>query len=89
MSAFFNYLNSNFKESLEISKSEEEEPITIKLSDKINEIPPPDKLDQTKKPLIIFDDCINNINQEVMNSYYSRSRHNSCNCIYLHKVFFN
>ena len=66
----------------------DQDPITVKLSDKINEIPPPDKLDKSKKHLIIFDDCINNINQEVMNSYYSRSRH-SCNCIYLSQSFLN
>ena len=84
-------LCKKFKESLENQESSEEdneEHITVKLSDKINEIPPPDKLDKSKKHLIIFDDCINNINQEVMNSYYSRSRHNSCNCIYLSQSFF-
>ena len=80
-------LCKKYKESLEIENLEQD-PITVKLSDKINEIPPPDKLDKTKKHLIIFDDCINNINQEVMNSYYSRSRHNSCNCIYLSQSFF-
>ena len=64
-------------------------PISVQLSDNINNIPPPDKLDINKKHLIIFDDCINNMNQSVMNSYYSRSRHNSCNCIYLSQSYFD
>ena len=62
--------------------------ITIQLSNKVKEIPPPDKLDNTKKHLIIFDDCINTANQKTMSSYFSRGRHSNCNCIYLSQSYF-
>jgi hypothetical protein len=64
-------------------------PITVQLSNKINEIPHPDSLNKSKKNLLLLDDCVNNINQSVLSSYYSRGRHNSCNCIYLSQSYFD
>src|SRR5438093_1766068 len=65
------------------------EPITVQLSNKVNEIPLPEHLTKAKKNLIIFDDVINALNQKTMSEYYSRSRHNSCNCIYLSQSYFD
>src|SRR5829696_8027932 len=62
--------------------------IKVTLSSQLNDITHPDKLDKTKKNLIIFDDCVNNANQRVMSEYFSRGRHASCNCIYLSQNFF-
>jgi len=41
------------------------------------------------KHLIIFDDVINNKNQDVMKQYFTRGRHNNCNCIYLSQNYFD
>lgn len=62
---------------------------TITLSDKFEDIPLPESLDKTKKNLIIFDDCVTCRNQEVMSSYFTKSRHNNCNCIYLSQSFYD
>ena len=62
--------------------------ITVTLTDKINELIPPDNLDKNKKHLIIFDDCITNKNQKVLGSYFNKGRHNSCNSIYLSQIYF-
>ena len=40
--------------------------------DKIDQIMNPSELDKNKKNLIIFDDCVNIKNQNVMESYYTR-----------------
>ena len=63
--------------------------ITVTLTDKINELIPPDKLSKTKKHLIIFDDCITNANQNNLSTYFNKGRHNSCNSIYLSQSYFD
>jgi hypothetical protein len=63
--------------------------ITITLTDKINELIPPDKLSKLKKHLIIFDDCITTTNQLVLTEYFNKGRHNSCNSIYLSQSYFD
>ena len=63
--------------------------ITVTLTDKINELIPPDKLDKTKKHLIIFDECITNNNQRNLSAYFNKGRHNSCNSIYLSQSYFD
>ena len=63
--------------------------INISMYDKIDEIINPNDLDKSKKNLIIFDDCVTMKNQEVMSSYYTRGRHNNCNCIYLSQSWFD
>ena len=60
----------------------------ITMIDKIDQIMNPSELDKNKKNLIIFDDCVNMKNQNVMESYYTRGRHNNCNCIYLSQSWF-
>ena len=62
--------------------------IEIIMIDKIDQIMNPSDLNSNKKNLIIFDDCVNMKNQNVMESYYTRGRHNNCNCIYLSQSWF-
>jgi archaellum biogenesis ATPase FlaH len=63
--------------------------ITVTLTDKTNELIPPEQLVKNKKHLIIFDDCITQKNQQVIGSYFSKGRHNSCNSIYLSQSYFD
>ena len=56
--------------------------------DNSDKIMNPSDLTKSKKNLIIFDDCVNLKNQDVMGSYYTRGRHNNCNCIYLSQSWF-
>ena len=44
---------------------------------------------KTSKHLIIFDDVINNKNQNVMKQYFTRGRHNNCNCMYLSQNYYD
>jgi hypothetical protein len=62
--------------------------VEIMLTDKTNTIPAPQDLDKNKKNLIIFDDCVNEKNQDIMKMYYTRGRHSNCNCIYLSQSYF-
>ena len=62
--------------------------IEITFSNKFADILPPDKLNKTKKNLIIFDDCVSKKNQEIMESYFTRGRHNNCNVIYLSQSWY-
>ena len=41
------------------------------------------------KNLIIFDDCVEEGNQELQRSFYTTGRHNGCHCIYLSQTFFD
>ena len=62
--------------------------ISMTLSNKAEEIHPPDKLDKGKKNLIIFDDVVNEKNQKIMEMYFTRGRHNKANVIYLSQSYF-
>ena len=62
--------------------------ITCTLTDRTDILIPPEKLDKTKKNLIIFDDCVTAANQAILGSYFIKGRHNSCNTIYLSQSYF-
>ena len=62
--------------------------INVILSNKAEEIQPPDKLDKNKKNLIVFDDVVNEKNQYIMEMYFTRGRHNKCSVIYLSQNYF-
>lgn len=53
------------------------------LTDNISSIPPPQKLDLTKKNLVIFDDCLDVKNVHIMESYFTRGRHGNANVIFI------
>ena len=63
--------------------------ISVTMSNKYHEIIPCDKLDKNKKNLVVFDDCVNLKNQEIMESYFTRGRHNKCNAIYLAQNYYD
>ena len=63
--------------------------ITVTMSNKSQDIIPCDKLNKSKKNLIVFDDCVNLKNQDIMESYFTRGRHNKCNCIYLAQNYYD
>ena len=62
--------------------------VCCNLCDNMDDISSPQDLDKSKKNLIIFDDCVNDRNQTVMDSFYTRGRRSSCNCIYLSQSYF-
>ena len=62
--------------------------VTCRLTDRTDDLIPPDKLDRSKKNLIIFDDCVTAANQAILGSYFIKGRHNSCNTIYLSQSYF-
>ena len=61
--------------------------VEIILTTNIKDIPPPDTLDQTKRNLMVYDDCLEE-NQSLMKKYYTRGRHSNCNVIYLTQSYF-
>ena len=63
--------------------------ITVTMSNKNQDIIPCEKLNKSKKNLIVFDDCVNLKNQDIMESYFTRGRHNKCNCIYLSQNYYD
>ena len=62
--------------------------IKIMMFDKIEDIISPNDLEIREKNLIIFDDCMNNKNQEIIKKYFSKGRHSNVNCVYLSQSFF-
>jgi hypothetical protein len=80
-------ISAIMKKAKELSNCNSE--IAITLSDNVNEIIHPDDLDKSKKNLVIFDDCVSLISQTIFREYFSRSRHNNANVIYLTQSYFD
>ena len=55
----------------------------------MEEIIRPEDLPKDKKHLVIFDDAITLINQSTIESFFTRSRHNGANVIYLTQSYFS
>ena len=70
-------------------KHPEHSDITIKFFNNVNDVIPPEKLPKNKKNLIVFDDCINEKNQNIMEKYFTRGRHQNVNVIYLSQSWFD
>jgi hypothetical protein len=70
-------------------EGQRQQQITVTLTDRTDDLVPPDKLDKTKKNLIIFDDCVTSSNQNVLRSFFIKGRHNAANCIYLSQSYFD
>ena len=51
-------------------------------------VPDPSALDETKKNVLIFDDCMLE-NQAKTSTYFTRSRHNNCCVFYLSQSYFH
>jgi len=70
-------------------KNPETNNISIKYFHNVNEVISPEQLPKSKKNLIIFDDCINEKNQNIMEKYFTRGRHQNVNVIYLSQSWFD
>jgi hypothetical protein len=70
-------------------KNPEEGNISIKFFNNVNDVIPPENLPKNKKNLIVFDDCINEKNQNIMEKYFTRGRHQNVNVIYLSQSWFD
>jgi len=64
-------------------------PISIKIVDKLDQIPHPDDLTKSKKHLVVFDDVITLRNQGAIESYFVFGRHNNVSVIYLSQSYFD
>ena len=71
------------------NKEDNNNNITIKYFHNVNEVISPEQLPKSKKNLIIFDDCINEKNQNIMEKYFTRGRHQNVNVIYLSQSWFD
>jgi len=63
--------------------------ISVKFFQNVNDVISPEQLPKSKKNLIIFDDCINEKNQNIMEKYFTRGRHQNVNVIYLSQSWFD
>jgi len=62
--------------------------IEITLSSKSGDLIYCDALPKDRKNLIIFDDVVNEKNQNIQKSYFTRGRHNNCNVIYISQTYY-
>jgi hypothetical protein len=53
-----------------------------------DDIPDPSDIDKSLKTVVIFDDTMNNRNQDVQKSYFTRGRHSNCSVFYLAQSYF-
>lgn len=60
--------------------------IEVKLTDKIDDL----KILNSRNPktLVIFDDCVTNVDQQTQCEIFTKGRHNNCHCIYLSQSFY-
>ena len=63
--------------------------INVTLSNKSEDILSCDDMPKDKKNLVIFDDVVNNKNQSIQKSYFTRGRHNNTNIIYISQTYFD
>ena len=61
--------------------------VEIILTNNLKDIPRANKLDKTKKNLMVFDDCLKE-NQSLMQENFTQGRHANCNVIYLTQSYF-
>ena len=65
------------------------EKINVTLSNKSEDILACDDMSKDKKNLVIFDDVVNNKDQSIQKSYFTRGRHNNVNVIYISQTYFD
>ena len=66
----------------------EKDKITIMLTNNMGELSNPSKLPKDKKNCVIFDDCVNERDQSIQKTYFTRGRHHNCSCFYLTQSFY-
>ena len=62
--------------------------IEVTLTNDRHKINDPSELSQKKKNLVIFDDCVNDKDQTLQETFFTRGRHSNCCCIYLTQSFY-
>jgi len=72
----------------ELYPENENNKINVTMSNKFQDMIPCEQLDKNKTNLIVFDDCVNDRNQEIMESYLTKGRHTNCNCIDLPQNYY-
>ena len=92
------YEESEYEENIEemckeAAKSKEllapvKERITAQVTNDMGELSNPSKLPKDKKNCVIFDDCVNEKDQTIQKTYFTRARHHNCACFYLTQSFF-
>lgn len=86
-----NYRDEQIEEICKVYKqasNDDYNDINFTFYERIQDIPLPNTLDKYQKNLIIFDDCVDFRNQSIIESYYTKGRHNNCSCIYLAQNFY-
>ena len=73
--------------SKELKASKEDE-ITALITDDMGSLSNPSKLPKDKKNCVVFDDCVNERDQSIQKTYYTRARHHNCACFYLTQSFY-
>ena len=62
--------------------------ISVTFLESNDEIPDPKNIDKDNKTIVIFDDTMNNKNQEIQKAYFTRGRHSNCCVFYLSQSYF-
>jgi len=83
-------LLSEYEKDVSKTQANRTEPSVIVEYFSSNEkIPDPSQLQDNKKYIVIFDDCITVKNQDIMKSYFTRGRHKNVIVFYLSQSYFS
>jgi len=77
---------SFIKHCARITKSKHN--ISVTFLDSEEDIPDPRDIDKNLKTVVIFDDTVNNRNQDIQKAYFTRGRHTNCSVFYLSQSYF-
>lgn len=69
-------------------QAKKEDAIQALVTDDMGELSNPSKLPKDKKNCVVFDDCVNERDQSVQKTYFTRARHHNCACFYLTQSFY-
>jgi len=79
--------HENLVNKIESSRSEPS--VIVEYYNSNEKIPDPSELQDNKKYIVIFDDCITVKNQDIMKSYFTRGRHKNVIVFYLSQSYFS
>jgi hypothetical protein len=69
-------------------KNKLEQCINVEFYDSDEEIPDPRDLNKSLKTIVVFDDTMNNRQQNIQKAYFTRGRHSNCSVFYLAQSYF-
>src|SRR5580692_519208 len=70
-------------------EEDEKSNITCEFYENPDDIPDPKDFDKKEKNLIIFDDIMTDRNQSAPGAFFTRSRHNNIDCIYISQNYYH